>query len=291
MRVERLPFTVYDIVGYLIPGAFFCLVLVGAGFAHEVPGFLAALKENETRIFLISVGLFGFLVAGYVIGHALALLAAELLERLLTGMIGYPSGFLVDASLRGADSYRQQMAGALNRFARAEPRYSSILMLAFLPFTLVLSFADSFDLADKIIKPMGRRAIELFSTRFHAVFGKAHTELETADWFRLVDFYMASDAESYFLQRQYNYVTLYGFCRNMSFILYLTFIIMGYKSVVLEAGMVGINWPPFWMALAALATSILLFLGFAKYFRRYSQEAILGFVTLSLRDRSPAADG
>lgn len=130
-RVERLPFTVYDIVGYLVPGIYLSIYLT-LFFHRKVAEFLlsvgqpnpdaitqavnsvataarslkdtpsqtvidaaqtaiAAAVTNSTPVTFLIVMALLFLVESYVLGHVIALLSAETLERLCVGYFGYPS--------------------------------------------------------------------------------------------------------------------------------------------------------------------------------------------------------
>jgi hypothetical protein len=74
MRVERLPFTVYDIVGYLFPGL---ILVVGVGFLGEFLSVIAASKliEDFGTKATVLAGLF-LLVLAYALGHVVSLVGS-----------------------------------------------------------------------------------------------------------------------------------------------------------------------------------------------------------------------
>jgi hypothetical protein len=285
MRVERLPFTVYDIVGYLIPGVFFCTIFVSVYFSKPAIQSLKYISKIDAApgiswpILILLV--FLFLVTGYIVGHGLALLSAESIEYLTAGMIGYPSTFLV-SNFKNEEKFDEHIERCICKFQSKQPIYSAIIMLILIPYTLSIRTIRGLRLTNILIKPVGEHASRLFREKFTEYFKAKIEDLEPTDWFRLVDFYVAKDKESYFQQRQYNYVTLYGFCRNMSFVLYITFIII-FLKLYMSSNEISdaIIIPMLTVGLLSLIGAILLFFGFIKYFRRYSQEAILSFVVLT----------
>lgn len=94
MRVERLPFTVYDILGYFFPGFLFLI-----GLYHTVPT-LSELAHAHTVLisssfFRGSVGLLILVTAAYTLGHLLSWGASLTVERFVIWMVGYPSQYLL----------------------------------------------------------------------------------------------------------------------------------------------------------------------------------------------------
>ena len=80
MRVERLPFTVYDVLGYLFPGL---LLLVGVSLIAEHVFLIAifdTVKSLDTPK-LVFVSIFSF-ISAYSIGHAVGLMSSVTLEKL-----------------------------------------------------------------------------------------------------------------------------------------------------------------------------------------------------------------
>lgn len=79
MRVERLPFTVYDVIGYLVPGTF--ALWIGFVFAKKLNS-NATIDANTLNIVgssseSIYFSLFIFIIAAYAVGHLVGLMSSS----------------------------------------------------------------------------------------------------------------------------------------------------------------------------------------------------------------------
>lgn len=246
MRVERLPFTVYDIVGYFVPG--FLLLI---GLAHLVPEVLPTFTKHVSLLVAASPESVGGTKAGtefehvtgsfarqaititfviavaYALGHIISLLAGRIIEWLvIKKFFGYPSQYLID---NPNFKRRRYHPAALPKLAQKR-----------------------------------------LSERFEKEFGAKLSPDDTWEWFSLIDYYLRSHNPP-IAARMYNYVVLCGFLRNTAFV----FLLLGIVAFRYAVGCrPNVTWliPGSFFILMAFSMA-----GFQKYFRRYSTEALMAF--------------
>lgn len=259
-RVQKLPITAYDILGYLVPGAtFFALSLYawhGLTVFEKIT--LAPSSLGGASLVLISI------VLSYVAGHGLALFSSFTIERLVINFFGYPSNNLISRTGRS-----QMLANVLAK------KLTAMVATFFTPLTSVLLAALwSTGFVFHFIKPLDDYAIELLNKKFSKRYGRDLSEIAGADWFNIVQ----HDVMSYSqigAARMYNYLNLYGFCRNMAFTMSALFALALCRIIFSDAALPQ-HYKLFVFGL--IFASWLLSLGFIKFFRRYSQEAIMVFI-------------
>jgi hypothetical protein len=95
VRVERLPFTVCDILGYFIPGFLFL-----AGAMHFFPPVQTIVDSHVLRLGTglsgQAIGIAMVIAASYAAGHLLSFAASYAIEKPMIWIIGYPSAYLID---------------------------------------------------------------------------------------------------------------------------------------------------------------------------------------------------
>ena len=89
-RVSKSPFSLYDFLGYFIPGALFCY-LFAIVFEIEEIKWLNIEFFLGLRVFDQSVA---FILFSYVFGHAINYLSTLTIEKYSIWSIGYPSKYL-----------------------------------------------------------------------------------------------------------------------------------------------------------------------------------------------------
>jgi hypothetical protein len=129
--------------------------------------------------------------------------------------------------------------------------------------------------------------------RFKEKFGVNRGDVDTEEWFSLIENYVMNNSQPAFT-RMYNYVTIYGFCRNLSASLYCSSIVL-FVGFFLSPSWWDMSWRVAGKVCFAVALMIplsgMLAANFAKFYRRYSEQTILAFVTMKdecKEDRVPA---
>lgn len=284
MRVERLPFTVYDVLGYLFPGL---LLLVGVSLIVEhvflIKIFDVIDKLNTPKLVFASV--FAF-ISAYSFGHAIGLMSSVTLEKLVTTFVAYPSEFLL-SEYTYKDAKKSYNKKVISRIVlqHANSNWRSfavaIVRILFIPLVIVLYIVTLFGFIFHMVKRLDDKPVELLDKRFSAIFSDDRTRLVGREWFSLVEYIVWNHSPGG-APRMYNYLTIYGFCRNSSFVFYVLSVILlsAVMRQFLTDGSPGIHSMVIWVAVFCLSMSAVLLFGFMKFYRRYSYEAISDFIVL-----------
>lgn len=290
VRVERMPFTVYDIVGYLAPGfitLYGALIfidptsnsIISESLHFEEVFHSSALQQVTTAI--------AILILSYLCGHIVSFLSSITVERLLVIWQGYPSGWAFRAYL-GASWWDLVLASIPQELTqkkkqdsfssiREAQNFLSFLLLHIFLLPLILGFLASALVGARrsVIKAVPSALIResLFcSDKMGCPIQSDQINKENVgDWFKWISAHVTNTNNVAFL-RMYNYLTIYGFLRAMVFILngasWLTFI-SAYPSQLPSMSTAAFIVP----AICA-ATATVCFLEYIKFYRRYTEESI-----------------
>ncbi|MEQ8666119.1 MAG: hypothetical protein RIC16_10360 [Rhodospirillales bacterium] len=297
-KVERLPFTVYDIVGYLAPGAA-TVWLIGAIAKWTGSASLLGFKPEHIFLFgndALDVLVLGvvFLVAAYGVGYIVSYLSAVFVERLIIYDLGYPSGHLMaepEPALASRGNYVKDQ--------QAEHGLGKKILVYFVmwPAMPVHLFALWTKWIYSELRPLPPKIRQRIRDRYQwsEAGGETLEQVGETEWFRVIEAYVLNNLHDVEV-RSYNYVVIYGFIRSFMFIAVVSCWISA--TALITAFLLNIN--PFNLTLAphgiGLATLFLfgffaitiLYFAYVKFFRRYSQETLNGFAmaTRSTEERT-----
>ena len=285
MRVEQLPFTVYDILGYLAPGVFWLwLILATASYS--------GLPVDQLREFaLVTEGIFGkiltsiaFLFASFVLGHLISFLSSLTIEEFAKLYLGYPSFYIArEYNLKKNKQKYSVYINALNSLEK-QPFWFILISILCIPLTFLLLVFGWCNWFGKIVKGLSPTIIDMLDRIFPVViqlrcgkptnieWAKHKNSSDDIDWFRFVAFEVANNNQTA-LSRMYNYLTIYGFLRSTCF----STITFGYVGVIAFFYINDIIY--LYISGTLIVLSFFLFLSYSKFHRRYTEEAILAFVT------------
>jgi hypothetical protein len=244
--VAKVPFTMYDVFGYLVPGAsmiasllfihdlvsvFELIFFHGSGdyIADAMPHFIETLSATYKEAPVVSSAMAVFI--SYVVGHVVAVFSSFFLEKLaLEKWIGYPAQtmFLLDENSLSPVKRRLRLAWGIKTYSRA-----------YTP-----EFIRSFKM--------------LYTRRF------AHQADDARDLFWLSFELVSQHCPNAFL-RVIHFLNMYGFSRNMS----CAFLIAAIFTVPfsIRTGVFG------WLVFAVyLALSVAFYLNYMKLLRRLNDE-------------------
>ncbi|WP_102947018.1 hypothetical protein [Stenotrophomonas sp. VV52] len=262
MDVKQSPFSLYDFLGYLFPGAI-------AIFAFEYIFSYLGLDTGLTELTALTraSALLPFILSSYIAGHLISLLSSFTIERLYIWTLDYPSKSLLSYERR---AIFEDKLSALNCV-----KFVCLIILAPVALgVLAMCFfsagrpglAQSMDnLLTKIIR--------LKITRLLIEKGQVDNPNRYAgpcdsDFFRFVYHHALENSPAHIGKMQ-NYVALFGFHRAMSFLCCLLFWI-GIVSVVSSSEDRAMR-----VVVASSVLSLFFFFGFAKFYRRFSLEALM----------------
>lgn len=245
-NIVKFPFTLYDIFGYLIPGATLIISILlahdligmvkliwfhgnGQYPADEMPHYLGMIAECYKESAIVTT-VFALLVS-YVTGHAIAVGSSFVLEKFaLEFFIGYPAVTMFKLDAKGMPKWKRTLrrCWGVSHYAR--------------PFSP--EFIETFQ--------------ELFSKRFQGKFKDAR------DMFWLSFELVSMNCPNAFL-RVMHFLSMYGFSRNMSFAFLLSSLLL--LPYCWAHG--GLSWIV-WLAYVVLVMAF--YLNYMKLLRRLNDE-------------------
>ncbi|EHN68039.1 hypothetical protein [Aliivibrio fischeri] len=266
--MQQNPFSFYDFLGYMLPGAVLLYLLT---FVFGVDNLISILSLNETTNSTANqlLSFIPAVISSYLLGHILAIGSSALIESFSNYSNGYPSEFLFGVKAKSYLDSDSKM-GIFGRF---------LLWIIILPisvFKLVLKDIckiKMFNQAKALPSPLKEAAF----TKCKKVL-KDEIEVDTkalvisngidGDYLRLLYHFIFEHSERHANKLQ-NYVALYGLTRNVSFVFVLTF--WGALVSVLT-GSSDLDW---WHVSCFAALAYIFYIGFVKFYRRYSLEAVM----------------
>lgn len=275
-KIHKSPFSLYDFLGYFIPGALFWYLFVivfdidnvklsNLDFFKELPAFDQSVA---------------FIIVSYVLGHAINYLSSLSIERYSIWSIGYPSRYIFGDL---PESYFKKLKNKEDRKEKISHRISmiwrTILMIAIFPLyitDLVIGKMWGFrryytNPLDSTLKMLIKKRIDQFKIKHKYNFdGESNGE---EDFFRPIWHYYYENFEAHAVKLD-NYVALYGFTRTMSliFCIYCWLIAI---SIFFHVS----SWSNNVISIAlSMGLSYVFYLAFVKFYRRFTLEGFMCLV-------------
>ncbi len=274
MKIEQNPFSIYDFLGYLIPGIIFVtgfLFLIDADYS-KIPKFPFDMKLDQYIVVLLMC---------YLCGHLLSYLSSISIEFFAVWSLGFPSRYLLGYRIPGIWSNFFRV-GSKNIFLII----AKILMCIYIfPVILTDLFIRKVLRTTSILgKSMDKISVKLIENRiieyivnelgFSNITIEDKDKEKPPDFFRFIYHYACEESKVHFGKMQ-NYVALYGFTRTICFtsisllwVLIVQLAITGYEG---------------YMCLYMIGLTIIsgiLYVDFNKFYRKFSLEAMMAFSIL-----------
>lgn len=266
MPTKQNPFSIYDFLGYLIPGAILLLSTSGLlsifnnqSLDHYIPD-LPATYQAAT-----------FLAAAYIAGHVIGIVSSFSIEKSYIRLNGYPSRCFLKHEPLGTDAPKTKM----EKFWDLHLKVAQTVCGAILGNN---SYAT-----DALKAPI----VQIINTKLEFYFSKEHksSNLEKiiqSEYFHHIYHYCVENAPNH-LSKIQNYVALYGLMRNTAFTCLIAFwliIVESFTQIVhalFTSSTLTFSTPRLITGSAALLCFSILYLGFVKFYKRYSLEIIMAF--------------
>ncbi|KKY64232.1 hypothetical protein OA40_16405 [Morganella morganii] len=274
--MKQNPFSLYDFLGYLIPGAIF-LYILNYIFRIDIISLLNILNKNNNDTFKNEI-IFALpiilIIITYVTGHIISLTSSFFIEASSIYLYGYPSKYLFTKkhSIFKIPNDENKIIGTIKRI---------ILFVLLLPTSIILvifkgSKTSLFNQAKTLQEDLGNVVFDKclivldrnLEIKTDSIRNKKETEGLGNDYFRIIYHFIFENSEKHSSKLQ-NYVALYGFCRNVSFVFLTSFFLSLYFKIMDKC------IQTFWTLLFPVLT-FLFFTGFVKFYRRYTLEALMG---------------
>ncbi|ENA7137832.1 hypothetical protein ABGC39_004026 [Escherichia coli] len=285
--MNQNPFSFYDFLGYLIPGGFFILLMYFCGltFDLDIVIDLTELLRGQSQIFgILNYG--SIVIISYIAGHFISITSAFFIEKYMNEELQYPSEYLFNKLSDDKKNVLTPSSDKLNEDTKRKIKYCIIKVMLFpiIPWdyaTQKLCYSQSlpFQLANTtwlMIKEGYEKKFRIDDKLLNIRTG-LHDDL-----FRLAYHYVYEFSNQHQTKIQ-NYVALYGFCRNICLVFVITFWIsfltLIYRAI--EGGAVS------YISISTLLSFFFVYVfyvGFVKFYRRYTLEVLMAFAVLQSKD-------
>lgn len=278
MEVKQNPFSFYDFLGYFIPGSIVIYLFI---LVHHHASGMGAPNEVASKLSLTGVGFYlPFILVSYVVGHFINYLSSITVEKYSNWMYGYPSKNLLGYQV--PDYF----------YANKQKNRRSVLRAVVFLFMSPISIVDYFlayrlRLDELFTKPLDPLLRKIIKKRVVDLL-KNHAELDSpegttpadADFFRYMYHFAVENAPNHLAKMQ-NYVALYGLLRTITFCSVIFFwVVLWHLSYSRSEFPTSIA-----VLLSVMAVSYIFFMGFMKFYRRFSLEAMMA-ASVSYKRRS-----
>ena len=265
-RYVKIPFTLYDLFGYLLPGIFFFALFPITYDAGAVLNVAVQYIRNQTvadgasnQFFLLhfvdmvheSPWLIAtyFILVAYLLGHVIAALSGFFLERIgVEKFLKYPA-----ANMFGLRTHEGSIEKNTFKILKKIPWWDTIKQFIFRNYRR--QYSDGF--------------ITAFNYKFAKRFSVEPNN--PSDVFWLCFTFTSQNCPATF-QRSSHFLNLYGFARNLSMMFF-----------IFSATIVGFEWSKglpvnWWVAVGYAFLGIGFFWEYLKFFRRLNDEVYRGFM-------------
>ena len=270
MKIEQNPFSLYDFLGYFIPGSLLMYIIYFINFWDDnkiIDKVLSKLKTGDFDSYL------PFIILAYVSGHLISFLSSYSIERFCLWRYSYPFRFLMDFKHEGYINIEVQKSGTILKRILL---YIIILPIGIWDSILGLVFNMRYLRNRKFSKQTRDIVVRRLNTFVKKELNSnEEIDIEDPDNFSLIYHYTLERSNNH-LNKFNNYVALYGFSRSISFL----FVFVFWYAVIQTVSNNYWSWSMISFFIAISILSYLFFLGFCKFYRRYSIEVIMTFVTL-----------
>ncbi|MBV2224943.1 MAG: hypothetical protein KUL74_08860 [Cloacibacterium sp.] len=272
--IKQNPFSLYDFLGYFIPGSVCFFILLNFNKILEFKNFdvfINTSKNFDTSLDSVTL----FVIFSYVVGHIVSFLSSITIERYTIWKYGFPSKYILGI----AQKTFWKSAKKCTDFA-----WRIILIILFFPliiFDYILGSQLNFEKFFK--QSVDKSLADLIVFKANKLLSKIGYEempdyknnegiLNNFDFHRILYHYAYENSKNH-QQKLSNYVALYGFTRTLCFIFsclssyffykYLFEIVTNYSSNLLM------------ITLLSTTTAYILYMAFMKFYRRYSLECLM----------------
>lgn len=271
--IKQNPFSLYDFLGYFIPGALLIYLLLFIQYLENFNGqfvflnFLDFGKDTNLEQLLF------FVIISYGFGHLINFMSSITIEKYANWKYDYPSKYLLGIE---KNEYWQKSRKIGNLWRILLP----ILILPVTIFDLILG--DLFKFKDFYTRKLDDFLIEVIKEKgnilVNMLFKNTNKKLQDSkigkyDFFRIFAHYTFENTINHQF-KLVNYVVLYGFLRVLTLISVIVFWYSLYSLIILKNNLIDFS-----TILFIGLISYVFFMAFMKFYRRYTLE---GFMLIAI---------
>lgn len=272
MEIRQNPFSLYDFLGYFIPGALFIIgISVVSPEKLTIPVDISkisiSLPLNDASFYL------PFILGSYFLGHILSYISSITIENYANWHVGYPSKYLL-GHIKASYFSEKDEYPKTRKFLRIIV-WLFLFPITFLDITIgILLNLKQLLYGRKLDDPI---LISVINKKLYALLKlttgnkKGTTELNSGI-FRIAYHHAVEHANQHFSKLQ-NYVALYGFTRTVTMVIVLLF----WYLIILMVNNMELSFLVPLFILSFL--SFFSYLNFMKFYRRFSLEVFMALVT------------
>jgi len=282
--IKQNPFSLYDFLGYFIPGAIFfyiVLILLKGDDINSLNDIILVVSENKE--FQFDKVLF-FIIISYCLGHLISYLSSITIENFANWKYDYPSKYLININ--------EKQKYFRNDIEFKNLIYRIVLALIILPvFVWDLILGEFLKFKDFYTKKLDDFLIKVITSKFLLLLDQLYPPdyhgLKDKDYHRILSHYVYEHSKNH----QYkltNYVALYGFLRCLCLItVFIFWIYIAYLGYNIYNYFSNFNYIGFCNLIKdfSIIKSLLLiiisfisyiyFMAFMKFYRRYTLETYM----------------
>lgn len=300
---EKNPFSLYDFLGYFFPGCLALFIIFTICKTNEiycdfVPSdyvntFMDFLRGTE-KLDLLRI-LLPFIVIAYVLGHLISYLSSLIVEYFTNWTFGYPSKFLLHTDEQSSRSKFWKISSINKKEHCVKMGARIFICLILFPVTTLILYGRSVSkpLVNFITRSQDSYTVNCIEKKLYALASKINIDKPPInldfDYHRIVMHYVYLHYPA--CQKKVdNYVALYGFlrCTTLILCLFTDFIIfMGIISILhaIFDGCICISWSSIILIVCLWISSIVSYLGYVKFYRRFTLENYMTLLAEGDRDK------
>lgn len=268
MDIKQNPFSLYDFLGYFVPGAlllYLLLIVWGHINAYSSPTEVIVNHLNFKSPELYPP----FIILSYIVGHFLSFLSSITIEKYAVWKFDYPSKYLLDLQCKGY--FHVDDPKVLRRLIRVGT------WLLLFPITLLdFILGECLGMQELYAKKLDEKLREVLHNKIRVIIEKEcgikadEDSLSKKDFFRYLDHYALENAPNH-LRKMQNYIALYGFLRTVSLIGVIFFWILLWHAFYIKGSVIN----SFILLIIYSSFVYVFFMAFVKFYRRYTLEILM----------------
>jgi len=279
MEKKQNPFSLYDFLGYFTPGALSIIIsIIIINYLNKLCNPIPYLERvcgfNRAELYFI------FILLSYTVGHLMSFVSSITVEKYSIWRYGYPSKYMLNF----------QIPDYFHKFKEDKKLFIIKLMvlLVMIPvaiwdvlFVTLFKRADNFpSRLDGLLKQLVWRKLDMLITQKSNIkdLDKCGKPIDH-DFFRFAYHYALENAPAHVVKFQ-NYVALYGYMRTITLIGTLLFWVI--LIVRLAGGLALLK--ALYLLFSVSIFSFLFFMGFIKFYRRFSLEVLMALSAIYPKD-------
>ena len=286
MEVKN-PFSIYDFLGYLFPGGLALLILFAIYKMIKETGTILPFDYHAVLKFLISPKdevnltkiLVPFILLSYILGHMSSYLSSITIEYITNRFYMYPSKYLLN--IRDGKTPKERLNEEDSVSPKLKKRILWVLKKILFPIVVIPFNSKLFNAF--ITRPLEPYLVNNINKKIKDLFKELNMEgdyNECDDFHRLVMHYVHLNMPAS-NRKADNYIALYGFLRatTLIMVLFTDFIIVTMLlSIFVNFGQ-SINWSSVMLLISCWLISIICYMGYIKFYRRFTQENLMSLLT------------